>query len=131
MPKSGNFSPAFLGSLSPAATNGLYLNMTKDCNLKCIYCFAATRKENGKERLNLSEYKNILNSVKNLCSDNMSIVFTGGEPLLSENTIPVAKYAKELGFSTKLLTNATLINETNVIISLRFRHGGDKITNLC
>ena len=98
----------------PYFLNGLYLNMTKDCNLKCIYCFAATRKENGKELLNLGEYKNILNSIKNLCSNDMSIVFTGGEPLLSENTIPVAKYAKELGFSAKLLTNATLINETNV-----------------
>lgn len=98
----------------PYFLNGLYLNMTKDCNLKCIYCFAATREEKEFGKLGIEDYKKILNSVKNLCGEKMNIVFTGGEPLLSENTIPVATYAKELGYSARLLTNATLINESNV-----------------
>ena len=98
----------------PYFLNGLYLNMTKQCNLKCTYCFAATRDEKDCQQLTQGDYKNVLDSVKKICSEKMSIVFTGGEPLLSENTIPVAKYAKELGFSARLLTNATLINQKNI-----------------
>lgn len=98
----------------PYYLNALYLNMTKECNLNCIYCFASAREEKGHRKLEIDDYKRILNSVKQLCSDKMSIIFTGGEPLLSDNTIPVAEYAKVLGFSAKILTNATLINEKNV-----------------
>ncbi len=98
----------------PYFLNGLYLNMTKECNLKCIYCFAADRQERGKSSLEIDDYKQILNSVKTFCAEKMNIVFTGGEPLLSKNTLPVARYAKELGFSAKILTNATLINEKNI-----------------
>lgn len=98
----------------PYYLNGLYLNMTKKCNLKCIYCFASSREEKGNRQLEFEDYKRILNSAKNLSKDEMNIIFTGGEPLLSENTIPVAKFAKELGFSARLLTNGTLIEESNV-----------------
>lgn len=98
----------------PYFLHSLYFNMTQDCNLKCIYCFATAREEKGNIRLSIEKYKEILNSVRNLSSDVVNITFTGGEPLLSANTIPVAKYAKKLGFSANILTNATLINETNV-----------------
>lgn len=97
----------------PYLLNGIYLNMTKKCNLKCTYCFAATREEKEHRLLTSGDYKKILRSVKNICGDKMNVVFTGGEPLLSENTIPAAEYAKESGFSARLLTNATLIDEKN------------------
>lgn len=98
----------------PYFLSGLYLNMTKKCNLKCIYCFAASRTESKYPNLTINDYTKVLNSAKKLCRNEMNIVFTGGEPLLSENTIPVAKYAKKIGFSPRLLTNATLITEKNI-----------------
>ena len=98
----------------PYFLNALYLNMTQSCNLRCSYCFATTRKENGHEQLQVQEYKAILNDAKAVSNGRLDIVLTGGEPLLCENTIPVAKYAKELGATTRLLTNATLISESNV-----------------
>ncbi|MBP5443853.1 MAG: radical SAM protein [Treponema sp.] len=97
----------------PYFLNALYLNMTERCNLKCSYCFASSRNELGSSAITLDKYREILNSAKKISNGDMSIIFTGGEPLLSENTIPAAQYAKELGYSTRLLTNATLIDKSN------------------
>ena len=88
------------------------LNMTERCNLNCIYCFAAERKENS-ARLTLDDYKKILDAVKTY-NPHAEIIFTGGEPLMSPLALPAARCAKSLGFSCKLMTNATLINADNV-----------------
>lgn len=90
----------------------VYLNMTDRCNLNCIYCFAAARKEQS-ARLTFDDYKKILDAVKNY-NPSAEIIFTGGEPLMSPLTVPVALYAKTLGFTRKLMTNATLIDADNV-----------------
>lgn len=96
----------------PYILRAVYLNMTSRCNLNCIYCFASERKESN-FTVNLDDYKKVLTSVKNR-NPNSEVIFTGGEPLISELTIPVAKYSKKLGLTTKLMTNATLITEKNV-----------------
>lgn len=96
----------------PYMLRAVYLNMTAHCNLNCIYCFAAERSESN-SKLTFDDYKKILDAVKNY-NPHAEIIFTGGEPLLAELTIPVAEYAKNLGFTNKLMTNATLITEKNV-----------------
>ena len=96
----------------PYTLRAIYLNMTSRCNLNCIYCFATERKENN-FKMNFDDYKKVLDSVKNY-NPHAEIIFTGGEPLLSDNTFPVAEYAKKLGFTNKLMTNATLITEKNI-----------------
>lgn len=97
----------------PFLLSNIYLNMTQACNLKCIYCFAATRKEFGVENLTLQQYYDLLDEAKQI-NPNITFNFTGGEPLLSDNTLKIAKYAKKLGFKTRILTNATLITEKNI-----------------
>ena len=96
----------------PYTLRAIYLNMTERCNLRCVYCFAAERVESG-ARLNFDNYKKILDAVKRR-NPNAEIIFTGGEPLLSELTLPVAEYSKTLGFANRLMTNATLIEAGNV-----------------
>lgn len=97
----------------PYQLDGVYLNMTRNCNLHCIYCFAASRKESSDSDLDFNDYVRILTAIKKYNSA-VTIIFTGGEPLLSKLTIPVAEYAKSLGFTRKLLTNGTLISESNI-----------------
>ena len=97
----------------PYFLSNIYLNMTQKCNLHCIYCYASARKEHGKSNLEYDDYVHFLDDAKKISAE-LNITFTGGEPLLSENTLPVAKYAKSLGMGTKILTNATLITEKNV-----------------
>lgn len=102
--------PAF--DYQKSQLRAVYLNMTDRCNLNCIYCFAAERKENS-ARLTFDDYKKILDAVWKY-NPRAEIIFTGGEPLMSPLTLPVARYAESLGFSRKLMTNATLINADNV-----------------
>ncbi len=59
-----------------------------------------------------ADYKKILDEVAGM-NVAAKIIFTGGEPLLSPLTLPVARYAKTYGFDCRLMTNATLINEQN------------------
>lgn len=97
---------------TPYTLRAVYLNMTAKCNLNCIYCFAAARQESNFQ-MNFDDYKKILDAVKNY-NPRAEIIFTGGEPLLAENTFAVAEYSKKLGFKNKLMTNATLITEKNI-----------------
>ena len=76
------------------------------------------------------DYKKILDAVKSF-NPHAEIIFTGGEPLISLLTIPVARYAKTLGFSCKLMTNATLIdlniNRTLAAIELLDKFSADPL----
>ena len=97
---------------TPYTLRAVYLNMTAQCNLNCIYCFAAARQESNFQ-MTFDDYKKIIEAVKNY-NPRAEIIFTGGEPLLAENTFAVAEYSKKLGFKNKLMTNATLITEKNI-----------------
>jgi len=91
----------------------LHLNMTSNCNLRCIYCYAEERTKNNENTLNLNQYFNLIDEIAEV-SSNVTITFTGGEPLLNPYTLKVAKYCKQKKLNTFLLTNGTLINSTNV-----------------
>lgn len=89
------------------------LNMTNRCNLNCKYCFKEAGNGRLENYLDLDDYKKVIDSIKNL-NKKALIEFSGGEPLLSKNTIKTAEYAKRNKLTTRLLTNGTLINEKNI-----------------
>ncbi|MCI7676113.1 MAG: radical SAM protein [Phascolarctobacterium sp.] len=93
--------------------NSLYLNMTKLCNFSCSYCFATSRSESSDNNLSYKKYISIVDELYELNSGAV-ITFTGGEPLLSPLTIPVAQYAKKKGLTTFLLSNGSLVDLNNV-----------------
>lgn len=98
--------------LKPYRLRTVHLNLTNKCNLRCIYCYADERGEKEK-RLYLKDYFNVINSI-NRISKNIEIVLTGGEPLLANNVLEVAEYAKKKGNQLHLLSNGILINKENV-----------------
>lgn len=89
----------------------VHLNMHKDCNLECIYCYAEERVKEGNP-LTKHEYFHLIDELTSI-APNLSIEFTGGEPLLNKHTVEIAEYAKSKGHITRLLTNATPINPKN------------------
>jgi len=90
----------------------VHLNLTNQCNLKCIYCYADERNNDGK-RLDFDDYLPIIDSINNL-TRKAHIVLTGGEPLLVSYALDIAEYAKKKGNSAQLLSNGILIQEENV-----------------
>jgi radical SAM protein with 4Fe4S-binding SPASM domain len=85
----------------------LDLELTKKCNLKCIYCYADGGKPNADE-LTLGEIYRTLDEAKNLGAK--KVTFTGGEPLIHEYFFNIAEYAYEAGLKISLYTNGTLID---------------------
>lgn len=92
----------------------IYLNMTKECNLKCTYCYAEERIESNYNYLTYEDYTRLIDELPGITSRAVDISFTGGEPLLNPITKNVAKYAKSHNCYTRLLTNGTLINKNNI-----------------
>ncbi len=91
----------------------LYLHITNECNLSCWYCYNKTFRTSHRHQteLTLSEFEYIIAEFSEL--GGASIIFTGGEPLLSPFLIKLARFAKKLGLQTSLLTNGTLCNAEN------------------
>ena len=76
------------------------LELTKKCNLDCRACFSVRTPEEQP----LKALSGILRQAKEMGVKN--IRFTGGEPFLSGNLLPLLKEAKAMGFYTLVNTNA-------------------------
>lgn len=91
----------------------VHLSLSDSCNLNCSYCYAEQRKERGEKHLTLHDYYNLIDSVLSI---NRSCAFnlTGGEPLLNKDWYDIAKYIKSNDCECLLLSNGTLINDSNI-----------------
>jgi len=89
------------------------LSISSFCNLNCKYCYATDRVESSYPQMSLDDYKRIIDEILSINSK-MSFTITGGEPLMNKDCISIAKYINEKGTCVDLLTNGTLINESNI-----------------
>lgn len=90
--------------------NTLSINweITKKCNLNCIYC----RVHGGEEKieeLTEMEAKNIIDKLYQ--SGYQHLKFTGGEPLIKDYFWNLVKYAHQKGMLVSIFTNGTLITD--------------------
>lgn len=117
----------------------IYLHLTNACNQRCWYCYNQTfrKTSDSRDELGLDEYKQLLDSFA--ATEGESVIFTGGEPLLSPHLFALAKRVKRLGLRSSLLTNGTLFSPENasalctnfdqIIVSLdsKYRHEHDAL----
>lgn len=87
---------------------GLALEVTKRCNLRCAHCYLSAG-EKGNNELTLDEIKTVLKSIKD--SGGISVAIGGGEPLLRDDLVEIIEYASSLDLLILLGTNGTLIDE--------------------
>ncbi len=89
------------------------LSISAKCNLNCRYCYATDRVESKHPKMQLKDYKRVIDEIHDISSA-IKFSLTGGEPLLNKDCIEIARYIKTKGHYVDILTNATLINETIV-----------------
>lgn len=83
------------------------LELTRKCNLKCIYCYAVAG-EPAENELTLRETFDTIKQAYDLGARKFGII-GGGETLLYPHVFEVIDYIKRLGASVSVFTNATLI----------------------
>jgi len=93
----------------------LQLEVSKDCNLKCIGCYrrdsTSTADLKGEHNLSLEAVKRILGMIPTV----KTVTFLGdGEPLMNKELNSILKYLTSRGVNTWLTTNGTLIKGNTI-----------------
>ena len=84
-------------------------NITKQCNLKCIHCYAHAKNIPFDNELSTKDGKNLIND---LARFNVPVLlFSGGEPLIRKDLPELAAYTVEKGIRAVISTNGTLISQ--------------------
>lgn len=86
-------------------------NLTKQCNLNCLHCYANAGNKNPDE-LTLEEKLKVIDIFDE--AGVTMIAFSGGEPLMSKDFWKVAEYAGKKGMYTTIATNGTLLTKSVV-----------------
>ena len=84
-------------------------NMTQRCNLKCIHCYAKAKTLQGKDPISFEQAKTM---IADLAAYKCPVMlFSGGEPLVREDLVDLAKFATEQGMRAVISTNGTKITK--------------------
>lgn len=86
------------------------LYLTNYCNLCCQDCYMFSGKP-GRGEIDVTSWKVILILLK--FAGVKIVTLTGGEPMCKEGFLEILHFAHHLGLKVILLTNGTLINESN------------------
>ena len=84
-------------------------HITPRCNYNCRFCFAKGR---GEEINDLDIVRGRLSYLKDKGLE--KVTFAGGEPLLHPNIADYVGIAKELGFTTSIVTNGSLLKKSTL-----------------
>jgi Fe-coproporphyrin III synthase len=83
-------------------------NMTQQCNLKCVHCYAQAKMTQQANELSTDEGKKLIDDLSNMGAPVM--LFSGGEPLMRKDLPELAAYSVQKGMRAVISTNGTLID---------------------
>lgn len=106
--------PAVTADGEPRATvklkklETLWINTGTLCNLECRNCYIESSPSNDRlEYIRHDEVVDYLDEIQEQALGTHTIGFTGGEPFLNPDMLPILQTTLERGFDVLLLTNAT------------------------
>ncbi|BDV00410.1 MAG: 18-didecarboxysiroheme deacetylase [Desulfomicrobiaceae bacterium] len=86
-------------------------NMTQRCNLKCVHCYAhAVDPKGHQDPIDTEQAKAMIEDLAAYGAP--VLLFSGGEPLVREDLVELAKYATARGMRAVISTNGTLITKS-------------------
>ncbi len=83
-------------------------NVGRRCNLKCVHCYSSSKNKYYADELTTSQGKALIDDLADFGSP--VILFSGGEPLMREDLLELAKYATSKKMRAVISTNGTLIS---------------------
>jgi radical SAM protein with 4Fe4S-binding SPASM domain len=83
--------------------------VTRACNLKCVHCYASADASAAPHELSFDEGCALLDELKAYGAP--AVLFSGGEPLVREDTLDLIAYARKIGLPCTLSTNGLLIDD--------------------
>lgn len=88
--------------------------LTYSCNEKCIHCYANYPLSSDRKELTVKQLKEtLINLYEMKC---MHLTFTGGDPFMFPRFVELFEFARDLGFSCDIFTNALYMAEHNDIL---------------
>lgn len=87
----------------------LDLELSRRCNLRCLYCYAASGKALPNE-MSLDQIKTVINQAQDMGAQTICIV-GGGEPLLHKDIFKIIDHVNRLHMKPLMVTNGTLISK--------------------
>lgn len=99
----------------PWRLTGLFLNLTDACNLNCGYCHAYG---GDSAALPLSTVRKVLDEAAAM--GGVTILLTGGEPMLYPHLEEVLAGCRDRGLSCKIATNGASIGDREVALLKRY-----------
>jgi len=104
----------------PATFSKLFVNLTDNCNMQCVYCYRSPTKSQ-KKRATPNNIKKAIDLLVEQSDSELELTFVGGEPLLEWDTLSeMIEYAhkrckkEKLNFNTGIITNGTLLDEEKI-----------------
>lgn len=119
-----------LPEILPRVPVTCFFEITDECNLRCVHCWAASGAR-APDELTTAE---ALDAVEQVAAAGCrTLRLTGGEPLLRPDWPALARRAADLGLAVSIITNGTLVDEAAVramqeanVANLRVSLDGDK-----
>lgn len=90
--------------------NYLFWECTAKCNLNCLHCGSDCSKNSTYGDMSATDFLEALDTIKNP-SSNLTVVFTGGEPLLRKDIEQCGREIRKRGMRWSLVSNGMLYNE--------------------
>ncbi len=104
--KSGQL-PSHLLQFSEDKKPVVVWNMTRQCNLKCVHCYAQAKLSAQEGEMTTAEGRALIDDLAAFGSP--VILFSGGEPIMRPDLPELAEYAVAKGMRAVISTNGTLI----------------------
>ena len=86
-----------------------WLEVTQNCNLKCVHCYEGEFHKSEKEVLNINQWKNVVDQL--IVLGIQRVIIIGGEPCCYPKICQLIEYIGRFDIHITLFTNATLITD--------------------
>jgi len=113
-------------SVDPRRLETLWINTGSLCNLACENCYIESTPTNDRlSFISLEDVRTLLDEIAREKFGTREIGFTGGEPFLNDDMLPILQLCLERGFQVLVLTNAmnTMLRQKNALALLHRQFG--------